>query len=98
MPTYFKTLPQPLTASQATVRASYWARKRTDEPDGFIIYQCEDTGSHYVVGYAQAERDSHLYQDFDIVDIVEPSEASEPSEPYGSATDTNGTRIVWHHK
>ncbi len=80
MPAYFKTLPQPLTASQATVRASYWARKRTDEPDGFIIYQCEDNDCHYVVGYAQSERDSHLYQDFDIVDIVEPCEAIKKDE------------------
>jgi hypothetical protein len=76
----YKTLPQPLSASQATVRASYWARKRTDEPNGFIIYQCEDTGSHYVVGYAQSDRDSHLYADFDIVDIVEPCEAIKKDE------------------
>jgi hypothetical protein len=62
-------LPQPLTESQATVRASYWARKRTDEPDGFAIYFCEDEDAFYVVGYSQTE--APCLEDLELVDIVE---------------------------
>ena len=62
-------LPQPLTESQATVRASYWARKRTDEPDGFAIYFCEDEEAFYVVGYSHT--DAPCLEDLELVDIVE---------------------------
>ena len=44
-------LPQPLTESQANVRAQYWARKRTDEECGFCIYFCEDEEAFYVVPF-----------------------------------------------
>ena len=63
-------LPQPLTESQATARASYWARKRTDEPNGFAIYFCEDEEAYYVVGYSQS--DEAVLEDLELVDIVEP--------------------------
>ena len=63
-------LPQPLTESQATARASYWARKRTDEPNGFAIYFCEDEEAYYVVGYSQS--DEAILEDLELVDIVEP--------------------------
>jgi len=62
-------LPQPLTESQATVRAEYWARKRTDEPNGFAIYFCEDEEVYYVVGYSQT--DEAVLADLELVDIVE---------------------------
>jgi len=65
-------LPQPLTESQATVRASYWARKRTDEPDGFAIYFCEDEEAFYVVGYSQT--DAPCLEDLELVDLVESKE------------------------
>jgi hypothetical protein len=63
-------LPQPLTQSQAAARASYWAKKRTDEPDGFAIYFCEDEEVYYVVGYSQS--DEAILEDLELVDIVEP--------------------------
>ena len=72
---YFNRLPQPLTQSQATSRANYWANKRTDEPDGFVIYFCEDEEAHYVVAYSQTvdcNPFKELYEDLEIVDIVEP--------------------------
>jgi hypothetical protein len=63
------SLPQPLTASQATVRANYWANKRTDEPNGFAIYFCEDENAHYVVGYSQTS--APILEDLELVDLVE---------------------------
>jgi hypothetical protein len=73
------SLPQPLTASQATVRANYWANKRTDEPDGFAIYFCEDENAHYVVGYSQTS--ATVLEDLELVDLVEvPSPVDEASD------------------
>ena len=71
-------LPQPLTESQATVRASYWARKRTDEPDGFAIYFCEDEEAFYVVGYSQS--DAPCLEDLELVDIVESNRQKQIDE------------------
>ena len=88
----FTSLPQPLTASQATVRANYWANKRTDEPNGFVIYFCEDEDAHYVVGYSDIDTIEGINPDLELVDIVETP------EPYGSSVDSNGTRIVWSHE
>ncbi len=65
-------LPQPLTSSQATARANYWANKRTDEPDGFAIYFCEDNEAFYVVGYSQTN--DPIFDDLELVDIVEVSQ------------------------
>ena len=65
-------LPQPLTESQATVRATYWANRRTDEPDGFAIYFCEDEDAFYVVGYSQT--DAPCLEDLELVDLVESKE------------------------
>jgi hypothetical protein len=73
------SLPQPLTASQATVRANYWANKRTDEPDGFAIYFCEDENAHYVVGYSQTT--APILEDLELVDLVEvPAPVDEASD------------------
>ena len=65
------SLPQPLTASQATVRANYWANKRTDEPNGFAIYFCEDENAHYVVGYSDSPAIESINPDLELVDIIE---------------------------
>ena len=62
-------LPQALTQSQAKVRAEYWARKRTDSPDGFCVYYCEDEEAFYVIPYAQSFDDG--WEELDLVDIVE---------------------------
>tara|TARA_Y100000034_G_scaffold48528_1_gene59903 strand:- start:300 stop:578 length:279 start_codon:yes stop_codon:yes gene_type:complete len=70
----FTSLPQPLTASQATVRANYWANKRTDEPNGFAIYFCEDEDAHYVVGYSDTNTIEGINPDLELVDLVESSE------------------------
>ena len=67
----FSSLPQPLTASQATVRANYWANKRTDEPNGFAIYFCEDEDAHYVVGYSDSGSIEAINPDLELVDIIE---------------------------
>ena len=71
-------LPQPLTESQATVRASYWANRRTDEPDGFAIYFCEDEDAFYVVGYSQT--DAPCLEDLELVDIVESNRRKQIDE------------------
>tara|TARA_R110000824_G_scaffold46748_4_gene133949 strand:- start:1750 stop:2019 length:270 start_codon:yes stop_codon:yes gene_type:complete len=69
-------LPQPLTQSQANVRADYWARKRTDEECGFCVYFCEDEEAYYVVAFSDATGDSgHIFSDLElvkVVDIVKP--------------------------
>jgi hypothetical protein len=71
-------LPQPLTESQATVRATYWANRRTDEPDGFAIYFCEDNDAFYVVGYSQT--DAPCLEDLELVDIVESNRRKQIDE------------------
>ena len=71
-------LPQPLTESQATVRATYWANRRTDEPDGFAIYFCEDEDAFYVVGYSQT--DAPCLEDLELVDIVESTRRKQIDE------------------
>ena len=70
----FSSLPQPLTASQATARANYWANKRTDEPNGFAIYFCEDEDAHYVVGYSDSGTIEGINPDLELVDLVESNE------------------------
>ncbi len=65
-------LPQPLTQSQATARANYWARKRTDEECGFCIYFCEDEEAFYVVPFSEATGDNgHLFDDLELVEVID---------------------------
>ena len=80
---YWNSLPQPLTQSQATTRANYWANCRTDEPHGFVIYFCEDEEAHYVVAYSQTGASNpfkELYEDLEIIDIVEPPDCNLTTE------------------
>lgn len=73
-------LPQPLTQSQATVRANYWANKRTDEPHGFAIYFCEDENVHYVVGYSDSDTIEAINPDLELVDIIESRDRYEQAK------------------
>ena len=69
-------LPQPLTESQANVRAQYWARKRTDEECGFCIYFCEDEEAFYVVPFSEATGDrGSLYADLELIKVVDTVES-----------------------
>ena len=74
-------LPQPLTQSQATVRANYWARKRTDEECGFCIYFCEDEEAFYVVPFSEATGDQGaIFDDLELIEVVDTEDATPVDE------------------
>ena len=77
----YRNLPQPLTQSQATVRANYWARKRTDEECGFCIYFCEDEEAYYVVGFSEATgSNGDLYDELELIEVVDTEDATPVDE------------------
>ena len=77
----YRNLPQPLTQSQATVRANYWANKRTDEECGFCIYFCEDEEAYYVVAFSEATgNNGDLYNDLELVEVIDNEDTTAEDE------------------